>query len=898
MAIKPNFEGIEELFASKETAEVPQKPVEDLIADDIFLQSHPGLAQVWEEAQDKYYLNLLDTALNKLPKDIRNQTDKTTTQQKSDTGPHPLPPCPPLDLAAKQRDDPILGQLVTDKAQNVKPVAAGWQALTRDQRALLHQTLYPEKHGRVSLQTALSILRDFGVTEQSVGKYLRQVFDVRIKYGRGPASETYFEGVSLSQLPSSQFQPFQPFQPGTQPSSQVQPFQPGTPQLSSQVQPFQPGTPQLSSQVQPFQPFQPGTPQPSSQVQPFQPGTPQPSSQVQPFQPGTPQPSSQVQPFQPGTPQLSSQVQPFQPFQLGTQLPCTPAAYMCLVQSNMELQEQIRRLEEEKKALNQHLQQVNRLNQCAMWDQVDTGQVDKELSLISSSKSPLSGTIRTLEDIRSLTIEGVGVYITKNAPRLYHVIQSLMNSVYQEDDGFSSIMVISSITHARNRKSSVLQTIISLYLLLSASQHEVIQMLNHTHQCASFQTAWRAIEQFADSRAEDSPLPNTTEVWAYDNLNIMKRVRHVRKEHHAQMINWTTRLVIPVRHLPADNLGKEPQGMRQNLTTSDILPTVEDVTHLKARLVDRTVRLLVEKFKAFHQFSDNIRPSNQHVKRSTYMPLKVLDKDEAKISDNIQILLQFAKDRGLQDICKDQVVFGDQATCRNLRGAKRFRQTEDDHLQSLQWAKETPGDFHFLWEAGRTILLAFWSSPRNVGSVGHLRDLVDRRTVDSRGKNFNAVDELLHHIEEAHLTAALMKHLNMETPGDDFHVPQFDQLKDLAKDFVENLATRPISQQVDDELYKFNHRLLYHLLLYTDLRQCIRNENGPAIVEHWKLWFPLFLGTGRGNYSYECVNLIANLQADWSERTAYVATANRTVNLHGKSGHGKPVDMLVEHYNR
>ncbi|KAI8488904.1 hypothetical protein Bbelb_334220 [Branchiostoma belcheri] len=33
-----------------------------------------------------------------------------------------------FNLAAKQRDDPILGQLVTDKAKNVKPVAAGWQA--------------------------------------------------------------------------------------------------------------------------------------------------------------------------------------------------------------------------------------------------------------------------------------------------------------------------------------------------------------------------------------------------------------------------------------------------------------------------------------------------------------------------------------------------------------------------------------------------------------------------------------------------------------------------------------------------------------------------------------------------------------------------------------------------
>ncbi|XP_078591192.1 uncharacterized protein LOC144870649 [Branchiostoma floridae x Branchiostoma japonicum] len=83
MAIKPDLEGIEELFSAKETAEMPQKPVEDLTADDVFLHSHPDLEQVWEQAQDDYYLDLLDTALNKLPKDIRDQTDKTAAQQKS-----------------------------------------------------------------------------------------------------------------------------------------------------------------------------------------------------------------------------------------------------------------------------------------------------------------------------------------------------------------------------------------------------------------------------------------------------------------------------------------------------------------------------------------------------------------------------------------------------------------------------------------------------------------------------------------------------------------------------------------------------------------------------------------------------------------------------------------------
>ncbi|XP_078608074.1 uncharacterized protein LOC144880015 [Branchiostoma floridae x Branchiostoma japonicum] len=83
MAIKPDLAGIEELFTTKETAEMPQKPVEDLSEDDVFLQSHPDLAQVWERAQDDYYLDLLDTALNILPKDTQDQTHKTTAQQKS-----------------------------------------------------------------------------------------------------------------------------------------------------------------------------------------------------------------------------------------------------------------------------------------------------------------------------------------------------------------------------------------------------------------------------------------------------------------------------------------------------------------------------------------------------------------------------------------------------------------------------------------------------------------------------------------------------------------------------------------------------------------------------------------------------------------------------------------------
>ncbi|XP_035687273.1 uncharacterized protein LOC118423287 [Branchiostoma floridae] len=580
----------------------------------------------------------------------------------------------------------------------------------------------------------------------------------------------------------------------------------------------------------------------------------------------------------------------------GPQQPVSHSSYFSLLHNNTLLQGRIQKMEEEKKALRSQLLEISSLNHSAMWEHVNV-ELNQEMVRITNSRSLLCSNIQTVSDIQKLSITDARVFLTSNAPRLYHLISSLMSRPFQDNDGHSAVMLLSSIANARNQKCSALQKVIALYLLLTSSQSQTVQMLNHTHQCVSITTAWKVIEDFAEMKKVEQKPAEVTEVWVYDNINLMKRVRHVRKGHHAEMLNWTTRLVLPVRSLPPDDLGDDPQGLRQDLSEVDILPTEEDVEELKTRFKERVIRLLVSKFKAFRHF-DTSHAQTKRVKKSEFTPLEVLDLDEAKASDNIQILLQCAKDRGVGNDVKAQVVFGDQATCKNIRGAKRLRQTEDSNIESLDWVKETPGDFHFLLEAGRTTLMAFWTSPRNVGSLGHLRDLVDRRSVDTLGKNFNATDEFLHHCEEAHLTAALLTHLKMDTIDDDFHVDGITQLDDLAVEFVESLTAKPHAQHHDDGLFNLNHRLLFHLLLYTDLRMVIRNENGPAIIQHWKFWLLLFVGTGRGNYSYEAINLIANLQADWSPKTAWLATHNRTVNCHGTSGHGKAIDMMNEHYNR
>ena len=54
---------------------------------------------------------------------------------------------------------------------------------------------------------------------------------------------------------------------------------------------------------------------------------------------------------------------------------------------------------------------------------------------------------------------------------------------------------------------------------------------------------------------------------------------------------------------------------------------------------------------------------------------------------------------------------------------------------------------------------------------------------------------------------------------------------------------------------------------------------------------------GMKNYASEAANMIANLKADLPTHIAYIATHNRTVNMQGKAGKGKPTDQIIKHYN-
>ena len=173
----------------------------------------------------------------------------------------------------------------------------------------------------------------------------------------------------------------------------------------------------------------------------------------------------------------------------------------------------------------------------------------------------------------------------------------------------------------------------------------------------------------------------------------------------------------------------------------------------------------------------------------------------------------------------------------------------------------------------------------------HLRWL----RVDKSVKVFNTCDEFLIHMFKAHFAASICTQFHIEdTSATIEHTSSLQWLKNTAESIVANVLMPTTSE---DTVYNLHRHFLHLSFLYIDLRNAIQWENGPHVIRHWKWWLPRFLGTGRKNYAVESANLLANLAADFPRHISYIATHNRTVNIEGKPGRGKPVDQMIEHYN-
>ena len=144
------------------------------------------------------------------------------------------------------------------------------------------------------------------------------------------------------------------------------------------------------------------------------------------------------------------------------------------------------------------------------------------------------------------------------------------------------------------------------------------------------------------------------------------------------------------------------------------------------------------------------------------------------------------------------------------------------------------------------IVDTYWGQPSLTGSLCHLREYINRLTVDRKAKTFSIADEFVCHTFRAHVLAAVCDQLHIQSPSDPVaHDPTLEWLEKTVTSIVDNTLTPPLCAS-EDPVYGLHRSFVVTAFLYSDLRQAIQFEKR-------------FLGAGK-NYSTEAAHLICKVR--------------------------------------
>ncbi|XP_065836866.1 uncharacterized protein [Oscarella lobularis] len=287
------------------------------------------------------------------------------------------------------------------------------------------------------------------------------------------------------------------------------------------------------------------------------------------------------------------------------------------------------------------------------------------------------------------------------APNLWRVMGSVMGCRNKKapDDFVLNVVSLMMKQRSRMKAAKAFPQLTSLFLISHAAPKQVLAAMNTLGLCMSYTASWDYLRTVASKNVVPERQPFCPRILSYDNLNITKNVHHERQGHHQERWDMTTRLIIDYEEdVVLQSLPLAQKSIsRSSLRDQDILPSPQDNDSVFQSGVDFIMRFLVSRFKSFFPLS-NVSPKRKHHKQPTkarITPLPILDVNEGKTDGNITVLDSFAADIRKKDITPEAVV-GDQLTCKNIRGAKRLRTPEPCTLNTLHWAKESPGKIYIV----------------------------------------------------------------------------------------------------------------------------------------------------------------------------------------------------------
>ncbi|GJE94089.1 hypothetical protein PsYK624_102570 [Phanerochaete sordida] len=493
------------------------------------------------------------------------------------------------------------------------------------------------------------------------------------------------------------------------------------------------------------------------------------------------------------------------------------------------------------------------------------------------------------------------------------------------------LMVTAIVCFSRSVHRCKLQQLCSAYLKACGLKSRAFDTLHALYFCMSQKTVYNALDRIAESAqaqmredVKQYPVRGT-----HDNINIRFQSYEQRTDNKTHFDSGTAATVYPVKDpnavapSPTAYQAKRAAGAKDPISPFTVIDLEDKASpQIHSRAVHQILRFLIDsepfdlrtyKFKDSGLFEPPPPvlqlPTGPEHALVQYM-CGTIHQEEASYEGNEKCIREWMRQLGLsapedmQKMSEEQLIvwIGDQLTASRMRGIKRFRAQDLNSVQRFDWLIEQPGFFHYMINLGFSFHHQYYGVPGSMG-LKHAIDVLDRKNLAKpsvQGTFHHNLDELLHHVAEAHFRDAACALAGVDSLQD-LRERSPEALTELANEIWTKLASTQAleelrSKKARDEVHEQSVMFNRDILDYLDLDDAIRHGDVGRVRNLLPRLLFRFIGGGHSNYVTETLELIQALECEWpDDLKVWILQYCWLGNTTGRAGCFAPFDLIQEH---
>ncbi|KAJ3071666.1 hypothetical protein HDU98_004987, partial [Podochytrium sp. JEL0797] len=501
------------------------------------------------------------------------------------------------------------------------------------------------------------------------------------------------------------------------------------------------------------------------------------------------------------------------------------------------------------------------------------------------------------------------------APFVSSMISSLVGGVTAK-----FCMVMSMFEQSSSMQRNLLQKENGLVMLRHGVNSSVWHLLKEYGITASYKTALRTSDKYADSIA--SLLDPTTTYDCYKQILVLDNVERYRKtaqkasDHSNLLVSQTLRGYIPVTD-DDPSLPLSPRIPIADLAVSDILPNDADCDFLDEHSRVAIRAFLIKNFKGFKSFPFiNKHPSRNH-DPVAIIPNKLSKDKEMCVDGMLNILTDFREIHNMTEAGgMEQIISGDGGSVINIHATicERKHDIYGSLLDRLLDYKTSTGEFHYKMCILRCNVVKYgWhtSVRGSLGWYGHKKN----PQLNGNKFKFYEMQEIIMDVFDCYLWEQL-ETVCAELRFDAEVVPEGGRtesdmeaiisaiLRRLDEGYYkEVVAVKPdgkgisktMEPNVADPFQNYQLQFIKDVLLYKVLKSCVKHGDGQGLMRVHRLFLPM-LKLYSTTYCSLITKELISMESLMSARCAYISAQNRFCNSLGLADSFTSLDWSFEKY--